>query len=76
MINNLRRGAVLEQLPELPDSVTVADPFDEYLLSMAIVSDADYLVTGDHRAGLLGLGHVGRTRILAPIAFLSAISID
>lgn len=34
---------------------------------------ADYLVTGDHRAGLLQRGHVGRARILPPAAFCECL---
>jgi predicted nucleic acid-binding protein len=36
---------------------------------MALASEADYLVTGDRRAGLLQRGTVGRTRIVGPAAF-------
>jgi hypothetical protein len=38
-------------------------------LAMALAGDADYLVTGDHRAGLLQRGRFGRTRIVTPGAF-------
>lgn len=50
MINNLQRATVLERLPAGPET---ADPYDAFLLAMAVASDPDYLVTGDHRAGLL-----------------------
>jgi predicted nucleic acid-binding protein len=33
---------------------------------MALAGEADYLVAGDHRAGLLQRGSVGRTRIVTP----------
>jgi len=36
---------------------------------MAQAGEAHYLVTGDHRAGILRLGHFGSTRILTPSAF-------
>jgi predicted nucleic acid-binding protein len=45
------------------------DPNDLFLLSMALASEADYLVTGDRRAGLLQLGSAGRTRIVSPVTF-------
>jgi predicted nucleic acid-binding protein len=45
------------------------DPNDVFLLSMALASEADYLVTGDRRAGLLQLGSAGRTRIVSPATF-------
>ena len=38
-------------------------------LAMALAGDADYLVTGDRRAGLLQRGRFGRTRIVTPGAF-------
>lgn len=31
--------------------------------------EAEYLVTGDHRAGLLQRGNIGRTRIVTPAGF-------
>ena len=45
------------------------DPFDAFLLAMALVGEANYLVTGDHRAGLLQRGHFSRTRIVTPTVF-------
>ena len=45
------------------------DPFDAFLLAMALVGEADYLVTGDHRAGLLQRAHFNRTRIVTPAVF-------
>jgi putative PIN family toxin of toxin-antitoxin system len=69
MINNLNNAFVVEKLPALPDYIELADPDDTFLLGMAVASDADYLVTGDHRAGLLQRGNLGRTRILNPTMF-------
>ena len=66
MVNNLQRALVLERLPT---DIEADDPFDAFLLAMAVAGEADYLVTGDHRAGLLQRGHIGRTRIVAPAAF-------
>lgn len=66
MVNNLQRALVLEQLPT---DIEAADPFDAFLLAMAIVGEADYLVTGDHRAGLIQRGHINRTRIVTPAVF-------
>jgi putative PIN family toxin of toxin-antitoxin system len=66
MVNNLQRAVVLDQLPTVPEA---ADPFDTFLLAMALAGEADYLVTGDRRAGLLQRDHIGRTRILTPAAF-------
>ena len=65
-INNLQRAIVLD---ELQGGIEAADPNDAFLLAMAIAGDADYLVTGDVRAGLLQRGNIGRTRIVTPAAF-------
>jgi putative PIN family toxin of toxin-antitoxin system len=69
MVNNMRRSIMLDALPPLPEEVEVNDPNDMFLLAMALTSEADYLVTGDHRAGLLQRGNLGRTRIVTPAAF-------
>lgn len=66
MVNNLQRSLVLEQLPT---DIEADDPFDAFLLAMALVGEADYLVTGDHRAGLLQRSHFNRTRIVTPSVF-------
>lgn len=70
MLNNLQRALVLDQLPS---NTEADDPFDAFLLGMAVAGEADYLVTGDHRAGLLQLGHIGRTRILTPNVFCAEV---
>ena len=69
MINNMRRSAVLDTLLSLPDGIGANDPNDAFLLAMALAGEAVYLVTGDHRAGLLQRGSIGRTRIVTPAAF-------
>jgi len=66
MVKNLQRALVLEQLPT---DIEADDPFDAFLLAMALVGEADYLVAGDHRAGLLQRGHFSRTRIVTPAVF-------
>lgn len=66
MVNNLQRAVILERLPS---DIEADDPFDAFLLGMAVAGDADYLVTGDHRAGLLQRDHIGRTQIVTPAAF-------
>ncbi|CAI09088.1 putative toxin-antitoxin system toxin component, PIN family [Aromatoleum aromaticum] len=70
MINNLQRAVLLEKLP---DQFSADDPDDAFLLAMAAAGKADYLVTGDRRAGLLQRGHQGRTRILTPTAFCAEV---
>lgn len=69
MINHLNRATVLDRLPSLPGDVETDDPDDNFLLAMILASDADFLVTGDRRAGLLQRGSFQRARILTPSAF-------
>ncbi|MBO9580092.1 MAG: putative toxin-antitoxin system toxin component, PIN family [Sphingobium sp.] len=69
MINHLNRAIVLDHLPPLPNGVEADDPDDNFLLSMILASDADFLVTGDRRAGLLRRGSFQRARILPPAGF-------
>lgn len=66
MVNNLQRATVLDRLAS---DIEADDPNDAFLLAMALAGDADYLVTGDRRAGLLQRGHFGRTRIVTPGIF-------
>lgn len=66
MINNLQRAIVLNHLLV---NIDTDDPNDAFLLAMAQTGEVDYLVTGDHRAGLLQRGNLGRTRIVTPAAF-------
>lgn len=70
MVNNLQHALVLE---ELPITVEADDPDDAFLLTMAMVSDADYLVTGDRRAGHLQREYIERTRIVTPIMFCAEV---
>jgi putative PIN family toxin of toxin-antitoxin system len=69
MVNNMQRATVLGALPKLPDALQINDPNDAFLVAMAIDSEADYVVTGDRRAGLLQLGSIGRTRFVTPAIF-------
>jgi putative PIN family toxin of toxin-antitoxin system len=73
MINNIQRAIVLDALPALPDGIEVSDPNDAFLLAMALAGSADYLVTGDRRAGLLQRGSTGRTRIVTPATFCAEV---
>lgn len=69
MVNNMRDSIMLDALPLLQESIEVNDPNDTFLLKMALAGEADYLVTGEHRAGLLQRGSYGRTRIVTPATF-------
>jgi putative PIN family toxin of toxin-antitoxin system len=73
MVNNMQRAIVIVNLPPPPDDMDLNDPNDVFLLSMALASEADYLVTGDRRAGLLQLGSAGRTRIVTPATFCAEV---
>ena len=66
MINNLQRAVILDHLTI---TLETDDPDDAFLLAMATAGEADYLVTGDRRAGLLQRGYIGRTRIVTPAVF-------
>lgn len=70
MVNNLQRAVILENLTI---SVEADDSDDAFLLAMAMAGNADYLVTGDRRAGLLQRGHIERTRIITPAAFCAEV---
>mgnify|MGYP001795388933 CR=1 FL=1 len=70
MINNLQRAVVLDHLIV---TVEADDPDDTFLLAMALMGDADYLVTGDRHAGLLRRGHIERTRIVSPTVFCAEV---
>jgi uncharacterized protein len=53
MVKNLQRAVVLDRLSI---EFEADDPDDAFLLAMATTGNADYLITGDHRSGLLKLG--------------------
>ena len=69
MVNNMQRAIVLDALPPLPEGIEANDPNDSFLLAMVLAGEADYLVSGDRRAGLLQRGSIGRARIVTPATF-------
>jgi len=69
LINRLNELAHVQ--PALGQSVELSDPHDLFLVALADTSQADWLVTGDRRSGLLELGHRGRTRIALANDFCS-----
>lgn len=73
MVNHLQHAVVLKRLLPLPAGIALNDPDDEFLLAMALDGQADYLVTGDRRAGMLRRGTIGHARILTPVVFCSEI---
>ena len=70
MINNLQHAIILDRL-NVKDEAD--DPADAFLISMSIASEANYLVTGDKRAGLLQQKNIGCTRVLTPSDFCRKI---
>jgi putative PIN family toxin of toxin-antitoxin system len=67
LINDLRDLAVVvETLPPVDAS---PDPYDNYLLSIALGGQADYLVTGDKK-DLLSLGRYGGAKIVSVQDFI------
>ncbi len=73
MINNLQRAIVIETPSSLPNNIEATDPNDTFLLAIARAGDADYLVTGDHRSGLLQQKRIGRARIVTPTIFCKEV---
>lgn len=69
MVNNMQRAIVLSVLPPLPKSIEIEDPNDAFLLAMALAGEANYLVTGDRRSGLLKNKSACHTRIVIPATF-------
>jgi predicted nucleic acid-binding protein len=66
MINYLQHAIIVK--PSALE-LDIADPHDLFLLELSAAGNADYLVTGDHRAGLLERRHFQRTRIVTPTSF-------
>jgi putative PIN family toxin of toxin-antitoxin system len=66
MINNLQHAIVLKHLMNKAEA---DDPNDSFLLNMSIEGKADFLITGDRRAGLLKRKKIEHTRILTPSMF-------
>ena len=55
MINHLHRAGAVDRVPLLHEA---DDPNDSWLLSLADIGKADFLVTGDKKAGILSRGSV------------------
>jgi len=68
LVNDVRELAIfVEALPTVDAS---PDPFDNYLLAIASLGEADYLVTGD-KPDLLALRHHDGTKIVSVRNFIA-----
>ncbi len=70
MLKHLHRAHILQQVP---NRHAAADPRDTYLLNLADAAQAQYLVTGDKRAGMLQQRRVGKTRIVTAATFCEKV---
>ncbi|VVE85704.1 hypothetical protein PSP31121_05367 [Pandoraea sputorum] len=73
LIHHIQRAIVLNTLPPLPNGIDADDPNDAFRLARSLAGKADYLVTGERRAGLLQRSSVGRTHIVTPATFCAAV---
>jgi uncharacterized protein len=71
LLNELRK--IAQRVGKLPKVKRSPDAEDDYLLALAQVADAEYLVSGD-RSGLLALKHHGKTRIVTARQFSVGIT--
>ena len=71
LVNSVRALAVMvERLPVVNLS---PDPHDDFLLAMAQVGKAHYLVSGD-KSGLLALGKIGHTNIVTAVELANKLT--
>jgi putative PIN family toxin of toxin-antitoxin system len=70
MLNALQRAQVFEDVPRRH---TAYDPDDAYLLDLAELAKADYVVTGDKRSGLLKLRTIAGARIITAATFCEKV---
>ena len=71
LVNQLKELA--ELVRDLPHMERSPDPTDDFLLALAEVGKADYLVTGD-MSGLLALERHNTTRIVTASAFCALLA--
>jgi len=71
LLNELRK--VAQRIGKLPKVKRSPDAGDDYLLALAQVAAADYLVTGD-RSGLLALKRHGKTWIVTARQFSTGVT--
>jgi putative PIN family toxin of toxin-antitoxin system len=72
LINLLREGACFQYLTITEEA---RDPHDSWLLALAETSRANFLVTGDTRAGILDRRSVAEAEVLTAIDFCQRLGI-
>jgi putative PIN family toxin of toxin-antitoxin system len=70
MLNAMQRARIVKDIPR---KYNVDDPTDSYLLDLADHARANYLVTGDKRAGLLAKRRAGGVRIITAAKFCAEV---
>lgn len=66
MINRLWAAEVIDDLPFVDE---VLDPEDTFLITLTVGGEANWLVTGDKRSGLLQRGIIGRAKVVTAREF-------
>ena len=66
MFNNMKQAVIVK---DLPSGYEINDPNDEWLLALADKSQANYIVTGDKKAGILSRIIIGQARIVTASEF-------
>lgn len=72
MINNLQNAIILDKI-NISIDIHIDDPNDAFLVGLSMTGKADYLITGDHRCGLLKQKKLGRTQVMTPQVFCSTV---
>ena len=72
LTNFFRRYAVFYELEKIP--ARCRDPKDDYLLELAVASDADFLISGD--SDLTDMGTIRHTRIVSYTELLQILEFE
>ena len=81
MIHPAQAGRLVNEITsvaDMPSNLPIVerspDPWDDFLLALCEVGEADLLVTGDKK-GLLALKRHGRTKIITPADFAKLLKL-
>lgn len=72
MLHHLHRARMLDNFPTKYEA---DDPHDAFLLNLTDAAQANYLITGDKRSGILRRRKLGVTSILTAAAFCEILRI-